>query len=261
MGVFCATSPTRLRCWDMPPIPLPSAAWVSGCRLFSSGRGASRAAKPPSVSAPSSSLPDSSAPLSAAGWATTCQELATGLSVVISHSDAHRSAVRVAGSHDELSFPLRDIHGRCATLPVLVHRPDQRGYHQSRHCQRARHRHCVERLRHSSARRRDIAADRRRVIGCILAAKGHYDPAGRGADRWIYMDLGCPRTGGLTRYALHLTRTSSDACNRCRIKADDLIDRSSAGCLLIAGYLRVPICKTTHGILFPGPYMQFVKRG
>ena len=31
--------------------------------------------------------------------------------------------------------------------------------------------------------------------------------------------------------------------------------------LLIAGHMGVPIRKTAHGILFPGPYMQFVKCG
>jgi len=38
------------------------------------------------------------------------------------------------------------------------------------------------------------------------------------------------------------------------------IERFLSGGLLIAGHLRVPVCKATHGIVFPGPNVQFVKR-
>ena len=67
----CATSPMRSRCSAMQPTRSPSAAWLIGCRHFSNEHAASRAARPPSISAPSWSSRDSSAHSSAAGWATT----------------------------------------------------------------------------------------------------------------------------------------------------------------------------------------------
>ena len=108
---------------------------------------------------------------------------------------ARRGALCLVGPHHGLDRLVHGLHGDGATLLVPIHRPDQCGHRQSGHRQRARHGDRSQRVRHSSARRRGVAIDRRRALGRLLARRGNQDSAGGRSGRRIRLGLGRARSG------------------------------------------------------------------